>query len=129
MEVRSSITARESKESNDIRIEDTRNTLAATVTENYSNAELSFARIDYLEAKADSSSLKLDNSTLRNNAGADSRADVLQNQIDVNTDLIELTKEKISLSQYCYTLYYLSGIDPDNPPVITDGGTIDYATE
>lgn len=120
---------RSQKESNDIRIEDTRNTLAATVTENYSNAELSFARIDYLEAKADSSSLKLDNSTLRNNAGADSRADVLQNQIDVNTDLIELTKEKISLSQYCYTLYYLSGIDPDNPPVITDGGTIDYATE
>ena len=47
--------------------------------------------------------------------------DVLQSQIDLNKDLIELTTEKISLSQYCYTLYYLSGIDPDNPPRITDG--------
>ena len=112
---------RSQQRSNDIRIEDTRNTLATAVTENYSNAELSSARIDYLQAKADSSSLKLDNSTLRSDAGADSRADVLQSQIDLNKDLIELTTEKISLSQYCYTLYYLSGIDPDNPPRITDG--------
>ena len=53
----------------------------------------------------------------------------LIHQAELKRDFEELTKEKISLSQYCYTLYYLSGIDPDNPPVITDGGTIDYATE
>ena len=99
-------------------------TITTNVTEAYSQALLSMAKIEYQEAKVENGEHKAEMEKLRYDAGSSSKSSIIQNDLETLQDRIDLITEKISLAQNCYTLYYLSGIDPDNVPVITDGGII-----
>ncbi len=113
---------------NQITAEETRNTLREAVTECYTSAELARTRISYLEKVAQSNALKSANAQKRYDSGFGSRADILQCSIEEYSGQIEILREKITLSQNAYTLYYLASIDPDRPYLVSDGMRNDTAT-
>ena len=110
--------------SNDIDMDSAIETLTTSVTDAYTSAELSAAKIEYQEMKLENARLKAEKEEMRFDAGASSRSDILQNELEMLQDRIELITEKISLAQNCYTICYLTGRNPSSFPLITDGGTI-----
>ena len=110
--------------SNDIDMDSAVETLTTNVTDAYTNAELSAAKIGYQEIKLENAKLKAEREELRFEAGSSSRSDILQNELERLQDEIDLVSEKINLAQNCYTICYLTGRTSSSLPLITDGGTI-----
>lgn len=110
--------------SNDIDIDSAVETLTTNVTDAYTSAELSAAKIGYQELKLENAKLKAEREEQRFKAGASSRSDILQNELERLQDEIDLVSEKINLAQNCYTICYLTGRTSSSLPLITDGGTI-----
>ena len=110
--------------SNDIDRDSAIDALTTNVTDAYTNAELSVAKIEYQELKLENGERKAENERMRFDAGSSSRSGILQNELDMLQDHIELITEKINLAQNCYTLYYLIDRTSDSLPVISDGGTV-----
>ena len=110
--------------SNDIDMDSAVETLTTNVTDAYTNAELSAAKIGYQEIKLENAKLKAEREELRFEAGSSSRSDILQNELERLQDEIDLVSEKINLAQNCYTICYLTGRTSSSLPLITDGGAI-----
>ena len=110
--------------SNDIDRDSAIDALTTNVTDAYTNAELSVAKIEYQELKLENGERKAENERMRFDAGSSSRSDILQNELDMLQDHIELITEKINLAQNCYMLYYLIDRTSDSLPLISDGGTV-----
>ena len=110
--------------SNDIDIDSAVETLTTNVTDAYTSAELSAAKIGYQELKLENAKLKAEREEQRFKAGVSSRSDILQNELERLQDEIDLVSEKINLAQNCYTICYLTGRTSSSLPLITDGGTI-----
>lgn len=110
--------------SNDIDIDSAVETLTTNVTDAYTSAELSAAKIGYQEIKLENAKLKAEREEQRFKAGSSSRSDILQNELERLQDEIDLVSEKINLAQNCYTICYLTGRTSSSLPLITDGGTI-----
>ena len=61
--------------------------------------------------------------------GSASDSDILTARLALLEEEIMLLTERMSLFQNCYTLYYLTGLDPDRLPMITDGMVNDSIAE
>ena len=96
-------------------------TIEENVSSSYDSAELSMEKIEFAALKRDSDKLKAENKQNALSVGSASESDVLQAEIQVVQDEIELITERISLSQSVYTLMYLTSLDAEHLPVITDG--------
>ena len=96
-------------------------TIEENVSSSYDSAELSMEKIEFAALKHDSDKLKAENKQNALSVGSASESDVLQAEIQVVQDEIELITERISLSQSVYTLMYLTSLDAEHLPVITDG--------
>ena len=96
-------------------------TIEENVSSSYDSAELSMEKIEFAALKCDSDKLKAENKQNALSVGSASESDVLQAEIQVVQDEIELITERISLSQSVYTLMYLTSLDAEHLPVITDG--------
>ena len=96
-------------------------TLESTVVNTYAAMDLSAAKAEYLELKIENGNRDVEDAVMKREAGAAADSDVLTSRLALIEDEISLLTEKMSLFQNCYTLCYLTGLDPENPPVITDG--------
>ena len=96
-------------------------TIEETVSTTYAAAELSKEKIAYGEMKLDLDELKADKERNAFSIGSSSESNVIQAELQVIQDRIEIITERIALSQSVYTLMYLSGLDADRLPAITDG--------
>ena len=96
-------------------------TISANVSSSYMQACLSREKIAYAELKRDADELKAEQERTGLALGSSSQSSVLQAELAVIQDEIEATTEHITLSQSVYTLMYLTAMDPDRLPLITDG--------
>ena len=110
--------------SNDIDTDSAVETLTTNVIDAYTSAQLSSAKIEYQNMKLENAALKAERENLRFKAGASSKSDILNNELESLQCGIDLAREKINLAQNCYTIYYLTGRTSSSLPLITDGGTI-----
>lgn len=84
--------------------------LQSVAQENISAAELAQAKIEYLGLKLEESQDRLELLERQLAEGYISKVDVLSQRIEVNTNMMNIIKEKISLAQAAYTLAYVTGI-------------------
>lgn len=84
--------------------------LQSVAQENISAAELAQAKIEYLGLKLEESQDRLELLERQLAEGYISKVDVLSQRIEVNTNKMNIIKEKISLAQAAYTLAYVTGI-------------------
>lgn len=96
-------------------------TISANVSSSYMQAFLSREKIAYAELKRDADELKAEQERTGLALGSSSQSSVLQAELAVIQDEIEAATEHITLSQSVYTLMYLTAMDPDRLPLITDG--------
>ena len=95
--------------------------LAAAVVDAYSAMDLSNAKIGYQEMKVENERKNVEDAQMRKELGSASDSDILSARLSLLEEEILLITEKMSLFQDCYTLYYLTGLDPERLPLITDG--------
>ncbi len=95
--------------------------LAAAVVDAYSAMDLSNAKIGYQEMKVENERKNVEDAQMRKELGSSSDSDILSARLSLLEEEILLITEKMSLFQDCYTLYYLTGLDPERLPLITDG--------
>lgn len=84
--------------------------LQSVAQENISAAELAQAKMEYLGLKLEESQDRLELLERQLAEGYISKVDVLSQRIEVNTNMMNIIKEKISLAQAAYTLAYVTGI-------------------
>ncbi len=84
--------------------------LQSVAEENITAAELAQTKIEYLELKLEESQDRLALLERQRDEGLISKTNVLSQQIEVNTNKMNIIQEKISLAQAAYTLAYVTGI-------------------
>ena len=84
--------------------------LQSVAEENIASAELAQAKIEYLNLKLEEAQGRLEMLELQKEEGLISKTDVLSQQIEVNTNKMEIIQQKITLASAAYTLAYVTGI-------------------
>ena len=84
--------------------------LQSVAEENIAVAELAQTKIEYLGLKLEEAQDRLELLERQRAEGYISKTNVLSQQIEVNTNKMNIIKEKISLAQAAYTLAYVTGI-------------------
>ena len=103
--------------------------LESAVVDAYSAMDLSYAKISYQELKVENERNKVEKAQMEKELGSASDSDILTAHLALLEEEIMLLTERMSLFQNCYTLYYLTGLDPDRLPMITDGMVNDSIAE
>ena len=84
--------------------------LQSVAEENIATAELAQAKIEYLNLKLEEAQNRLELLQFQKEEGLISKTSVLSQQIEVNTNRMEIIQQKISLASAAYTLAYVTGI-------------------
>ena len=97
------------------------NALESAVVDAYSNLDLSLSKCDYQTLRIENEKRKVEDEKMKRDIGASSDSSVLTAELSLLEEELALVSEKATMFQNCYMLYYLSGIDTENPLSITDG--------
>ena len=97
------------------------NALESAVVNAYTSLDISLSKVRYQELRIDNEKRKAEDEEMKKELGAASDEGMLSSRLSILEEELNLVTERMMMFQNCYTLYYLSGIDPDRPPVITDG--------
>ena len=108
-------------ESGRIDEEAAKDAIETAVVNAWSSLDLSAAKAGYQEMKIENGRARVEEATMKKELGASSDKDILTEKLSLLEEEIGLITEKMSMYQNCYMLYYLTGIDPETPPIITDG--------
>ena len=115
--------------SNDAEYDAAVDALESAVIDAYNAMDLSYAKISYQELKVENERKKVEDAQMEKELGSASDSDILTARLALLEEEIMLLTERMSLFQDCYTLYYLTGLDPDRLPMITDGTINDSIAE
>ena len=97
------------------------NALESAVVNAYTSLDISLSKVRYQELRIDNEKRKAEDEEMKKELGVASDEGMLSSRLSILEEELDLVTERMMMFQNCYTLYYLSGIDPDRPPVITDG--------
>ena len=108
-------------ESSRIDYDAARDSLESAVVNAYTSLDLSVSKAEYQEMRIENEERKAEEARTKKDLGASSEKDILTADLSLLEQKLSLVTEKMTMFQNCYMLYYLTGIDSEKPPIITDG--------